>query len=55
MSSYSAFCFWLHASENASLHLGVFVNTPFVNYNKSKEIFEKHAAKDSRAVVRAHH
>ena len=46
---------FLAASENASLHLGVFVNTPFVNYNKCKEILEKHAAKDSRAFDRAYH
>ena len=43
---------FLAASENASLHLGVFINTPFVNYNKSREILEKHAVKEyhSRAV-----
>ena len=40
-----------------SLHLGVFVRTPFVNYNKSKEIRGRHATTEyhSRAVDRAYH
>ena len=47
--------FFLNQSERASL--GVFVKTPFVNYNKSKEICRKHAQTDyhSRAVTRAYH
>ena len=40
-----------------SLHLGVFVRTPFVNYNKSKEIRGRHATVEyhSRAVDWAYH
>ncbi len=40
-----------------SLHLGVFIRTPFVNYNKSKEIRGRHATTEyhSRAVDRAYH
>lgn len=47
--------FFLNQSERASL--GVFVKTPFVKYNKSKEICRKHAQTDyhSRAVTRAYH
>ena len=47
---------FLIASESASLHFGVFVKTLFINYNKSKEILEKHAVKDyhSQAVDRAY-
>ena len=31
---------FLTASESASLHLSIFINSPFVNYNKSKEILD---------------
>ena len=33
-------------TENEKTHLGVFVCTPFKNYNKSKELMERHAKND---------
>ncbi len=47
----------LFLNECEKTSLGVFIKTPFVNYNKSKKICENHAAKEyhSRAVDRAYH
>ncbi|XP_062519282.1 uncharacterized protein LOC134194370 [Corticium candelabrum] len=51
------FILFLTPDEMRSLYLGVFVRTPFVNYNKSKEIRGRHATTEyhSRAVDRAYY
>ena len=40
-------CLFLSAAEQE--HLGAFVSSPFVNYNKSNEICKKHASKNYHA------
>ena len=36
----------LFLTDNEKTHLGAFVCTPFKNYNKSKELMERHAKHD---------